>query len=226
MIILDVGHTYIKLMNTNDTNNICRFLLKDISKFYDYIRTSDNVDEIVIGSVNKQLDVELQQFFKTNNYVNVRFLSYLDFKDNIQINSNIKWEEIGIDILASIYYLDDLNYILVNNGTAMVVSYVSDKLEGVMIGCNLTYSFDQMKNITLLENKFMLSYDFAQNTNDSLNSFVTNFIVEPIRKLIDKKQVNKLYLNNIDMKLFLDIDGIQIFAENDLTIKGYLKLLK
>ena len=224
MLILDIGHTNIKILH-NSKKTIKRFNVEDNVSFYKYLSKFSKTEKIIIGSVNQKYNKELKLFLTKNKY-NFYFLTWKDFINKVRLNKKIDIREIGIDILSRVFYIDDTDYILVSNGTACVITYVSQQLDGVIIGNNILYDLKNLKEKTQLKNNYSFFDGLGTNTNDSINGFISNFFLIPILKLVDDTKVCKIYLDNCDKQIFSKVQKVQINSMNDMTILGYKKLLK
>ena len=221
MYIIDIGHTNIKILNNQ---KIITISLDDLKKFKKFL-LKQKKQIFFIGSVNLGLNKFLFSFLDQHKF-KYRFLSNSDFESEVKIDKTINFNEIGLDILSSVYYLNDKNYLLVNNGTAMVIIKYSNKLDSVIIGPNISFGFEQLKNKTSLVNKYSYYPYLGNDTNKSLNGFISLFLVNPIIEILKDHKINKLYLNQLDKGYFKTFKKLKVIEKDNLTILGYMKLIQ
>lgn len=222
MIVLDIGHTYIKAFN-KESNKIYSFALNEEEKFFQWL-LQFNKKSIFIGSVNLNFNLKFKSFLKQYK-INYYFLKKEDFLKFLKLKSKVKKSEIGLDILSMIYLIKDQNYILINNGTAMTITLYTKKIDGVIIGTNI---FDSLANL-LEKTKLPFRYTknsntFSNNTSDSFSSYINLFFIDPLLRLAKINKINKIYIHQIDKKYIKQIRDINFFHLNQPTLKGYIEL--
>lgn len=221
MIVLDVGHTLIKVFNDN---KIFSIKIEEINELYDLLKENQN-RKIYIGSVNKKVlnDIETKLIDFGLDY---KLICNKNFVGLVPICKNIDINEIGLDILSSIYYIEDSNYILINSGTALVYVKYTNQIDGVIISNNLFVNTnDLLKKIDLKYSYNDLIFNFSTNTSDCISASINLYFVKTIKYLSEINLITKFYLNNIDESIIGKIQNITFKKVFEPTINGYIKLI-
>lgn len=247
VLIIDIGNTSTKF-------SLCD--IKDEKVLEQLIEYNNNIDknkdvkellnsskfiDIVIGSVNYNVQQKLQNYFKK-----------IKIKDKniIILNQDIftpifkkvkeKKENIGIDILSLSYYIAEKfnSGVGICSGTAIFVTVVDKKIiKGVSIAPSLRRSFS-----TIAENAFMIdsvsissvNKSFGLDTNSAIssayfhmvNGFIHSVITEA-KKITNFKKVILTGGNDIFQKEIKREKGIQYLYDNKQVITlGYLLVYK
>lgn len=223
MIIFDIGHTYIKSFNSQ-TNLYEKINVDDTSLLKEFLYHHQN-EKFYIGIVNltfkPQLELLLQSF-----KIDYHFITHQDFKDKVKVSHQINFEEVGLDILSIIYYVDDNDYIFVNNGTALLYLKYSHQLDGVIISNNILFNTEQLMQKTNLYSEYQDILDFGLNTSDAIAAGITFSFKQTLKTLIEKYQIKKIYVNGIQEQYLKGLEDKQIKVYDNPTLNGYIKLLK
>lgn len=182
-------------------------------------------EEFYIGSVNYSIKENLEKLLQSAN-VNYHYLTHEHFRPFIKVSSQIDFNELGLDLLSIIYFVEDTDYLFINNGTALVYLKYSQQLDGVIISNNIFYDTEQLMHKTHLDCQYQDHYDFACNTSDAIAAGISFSFKKTLVHLMEQHQMQKLYINGIDPIYLQQLDKYQIQYLGNTTLLGYIKLLK
>lgn len=222
MIVVDIGHSFIKTYHSN-FNLYQKFNINRISIFLEFIKQNKR-EKIWIGSVNESLLKKITILIKKQN-IDFNLITHDHFKNLIKVTNKINFLEIGLDILSIIYFVNDTNYLFINNGTALLYIKYSNQLDGVIISQNIFYNTQIFLNKTKLNLDYCDYDDFGTNTSDAISASITFSFKKTLLSLINKYNFKKIYLNDINPIYMQNIDNIELKYLNNTTLNGYIKLV-
>ena len=222
MIVLDIGHSYIKTYNSID-HQYHKIDVNDLNEFRIYLK--QHIDQqFYIGNVNLSFKDKLEDLLKEVK-VKYSYITHKDFEPCVKLDPQLDLYEIGLDILSIVYFVKDSNYIFVNNGTALLYIKYSHQLDGVIISNNVLYNTDELLMKTNLKNHYQDIYDFGKNTSDAISAGITFSFKQTLKFLANKYDIRKIYVNGIDKQYLNDLNDFEIVSCQNTTLNGYIKLI-
>ncbi len=222
MIVLDIGHSYIKTYNSIN-HQYHKIDVNDLNEFRIYLKQYQD-QQFYIGNVNLSFKDKLEDLLKETK-VKYTYITHDDFKPFVKLDSQLDLYEIGLDILSIVYFVNDTNYIFINNGTALLYIKYSSQLDGVIISNNVLYNTDQLLMKTNLKNHYQDIYDFGKNTSDAISAGITFSFKQTLKYLVDKTNLKKIYLNGIDKQYLNNLEELEMINCENTTLNGYIKLI-
>ena len=220
-IVIDIGNSYIKV--ADEQKNIYKFKIDNLNQLQNYLKQNTN-DYYYIGSVNKETCSKVVSLLKKNN-IKYKIISNKDFLKFIKLDKDIEINQVGLDILAIVYGIEDNDYIFVNAGTALLFIKFSNQLDGVIISSNIFYNTDVLTSKINIDFNLIKFDDFGKNNDQAFSSAINLQFIKPLNKLIQKHNIKKIYYHNVNKSVMKNIDVATITEDQNATIKGYIKLV-
>ncbi len=223
MIILDIGHSFIKAYDST-TQQYYKFNIEEWNTLHNFLITHQT-KEFYIGCVNSSFQPTITSWLQSHG-VTYHIITHDLFRNLVKINSKINFDEVGLDILSIVYYVADTNYLFVNNGTALVYFKYSHELDGVIIANNILLNTEQLMDKTHLSSNYRDLFDFGCNTSDAIAAGISMSFKQTLITLINKYKISKVCVNGIAPIYLQDMNDAQITYYDNPTLKGYIKLLQ
>lgn len=237
--VFDIGNSYTKFVSFDSNGKIInskkfstsKITIKDISQ----VLIKEKIKKVIIGSVVLNKEKKIFNVAKS-----LKIDATIVCKDhfwNKGLKSECSKEEIGLDILASAYYLSKLQkeFLIISFGTlTFACLYYDNSIQGVSIAPNLKLNdYEAFTNVSLINNieiKLDSNVKFGKDTNTAISSGIVHYYQGFINSLYEaalaKIEINQVFLTGgncyilKNMKLNFEID-----IDEYLVSRGYYKII-
>lgn len=236
--VFDIGNSYTKFVIFDKNSKIIgdkkfstnELPLKDISK----LLVDKKIQKVIIGSVVLNKENKIFDIAQSLGIEATIVSKELFWNKNFKCKCSKK--EIGLDILASAYYLSrtQKEFLVISFGTlTFACIYYDDCIQGVSIAPNLKLNdyavFTDVSLINDIKVKLNSDIKFGINTNTAISSGIVHYYQGFINSLYDaassKININEIFLTGGNCHILKKIRlNFKITIDDYLVSRGYYEI--